>query len=47
MWDRLPGWRWLAKIAKLPGVLFILEMSYRGFLVIRPRMQSLARRLDK
>ena len=47
MWDRLPGWRWLAKIAKLPGVLFILEMSYRGFLFIIPRMQSLARRLDK
>lgn len=47
MWDRLPGWRWMAKIAKLPGVLYLLEIAYKGFLVIRPRMQSFARRLDK
>jgi predicted DCC family thiol-disulfide oxidoreductase YuxK len=47
MWDRLPGWRWLAKIAKLPGVLYLLEAAYKGFLIIRPRMQSFARHLDK
>ena len=47
MWDRLPGWRWLAKFAKLPGMLVILEIAYKGFLYIRPGMQSIARRLDR
>lgn len=47
MWDRLPGWHWLGKIAKFPGVLVILEISYKGFLVIRPSIQSMVRRLEK
>jgi len=46
MWRRLPGWRWLAKLARLPGVLPLLELAYRGFLVVRPVMQKIARRSD-
>lgn len=46
MWNRLPGWRWLARLARLPGVLVMLEWAYRGFLHGRPLLQMLARRWD-
>ena len=46
MWERLPGWRWLAKVAKAPGVLWLLERMYRLFLKIRPSLQAAARRLE-
>lgn len=46
MWSRLPGWRWLARLASLPGMLLLLELAYRGFLLLRPSLQTLVRRLD-
>jgi demethoxyubiquinone hydroxylase (CLK1/Coq7/Cat5 family) len=46
MWGRLPGWRWLARLAQLPGLIVLLEWSYRGFLRVRPAMQAIARRLE-
>ena len=44
MWARLPGWRWLARLAQLPGAMPVLELAYRGFLRVRPWMQAWARR---
>jgi demethoxyubiquinone hydroxylase (CLK1/Coq7/Cat5 family) len=46
MWDRLPGWRWLARFARLPGMLILLEAGYRVFLWVRPGLQAVARRIE-
>ncbi len=32
LWRSLPGWRWLGRIASLPGIAQALELGYRGFL---------------
>ncbi|MFY0691647.1 MAG: DUF393 domain-containing protein [Paracoccaceae bacterium] len=38
VWKVLPGWRWLARAAALPGLLWVMEQAYRGFLRCRPLM---------
>ena len=44
VWAQLPGWKHLAKIALIPGVVQMLEAGYRIFLVFRPWMQRTYRR---
>lgn len=44
VWRTLPGWRWAARIASLPGVTAMLEVGYRLFLPIRPALSRLAAR---
>jgi predicted DCC family thiol-disulfide oxidoreductase YuxK len=36
IWSVLPGWARLARLARLPGVVSLMELGYRVFLVIRP-----------
>ncbi|MEM9257169.1 MAG: DUF393 domain-containing protein [Pseudomonadota bacterium] len=45
LWQALPGWRWLAKIARAPGVTPLLELIYRLFLPARPSLSRAAVRL--
>lgn len=47
LWATLPGWRWLALAARLPGALWVMERGYRGFLRVRPRLQRWVARLDR
>ena len=44
VWSRLPGWRWAARAAALPGALAVLELGYRMFLPVRPFVSRLFRR---
>lgn len=44
IWQSLPGWSWAARIATLPGVTPVLEVSYRLFLPLRPALSRLAGR---
>ena len=46
LWRVMPGWRWLARFAMLPGVTPVLELFYRGFLRVRPGIQRLVRAGD-
>lgn len=47
LWLAMPGWHWLGRIGLLPGVTPLLEVAYRGFLIVRPWLQKLARRAKK
>lgn len=47
LWRNLPGWRWLAQLARIPGMLWLMERSYRAFLRVRPRVQRWVVRLEQ
>ncbi len=46
LWATLPGWRYLAMAARLPGATPLLEVIYRVFLRIRPQMQGIAKAFE-
>jgi predicted DCC family thiol-disulfide oxidoreductase YuxK len=46
MWRRLPGWRWLGRLAALPGMGRLMEAAYDAFLRLRPWLQTQVRRWE-
>ena len=46
LWATLPGWRYLAMAASLPGATPLLEVVYRLFLRVRPQMQGIAKAFE-
>jgi predicted DCC family thiol-disulfide oxidoreductase YuxK len=46
LWSALPGWRWLARVGRLPGAAWLMERTYLLFLRGRPSLQRWARRLE-
>jgi predicted DCC family thiol-disulfide oxidoreductase YuxK len=47
LWAALPGWRWLARVGRLPGAAWAMERLYLVFLRVRPALQRWASRLDR
>ena len=39
LWSNLPRWRWLGRIVSFAPVRMVAELTYRGFLKIRPAIQ--------
>jgi predicted DCC family thiol-disulfide oxidoreductase YuxK len=37
LWSIVPGFKTLGALARLPGMIWVLELAYRGFLRVRPR----------
>ena len=46
LWQQLPRWRLLARIAACPGVIPLMDVFYLGFLRIRPAIQRWVARKD-
>ena len=36
MWDLVPGFRWLAKVTRLPGIRQLSDVGYEVFARVRP-----------
>ncbi len=47
LWAELPGWRWLARLGRVPVMAWLMERAYRGFLRLRPRLQRWAVSLEQ
>lgn len=43
LWLTMPGWQWLGRAGRLPGVTPVLEWLYSGFLHLRPTLQRWVR----
>jgi len=41
LWQQLPGWKYIALLARLPGVLNLMELGYENFLRVRPSIQKI------
>lgn len=41
VWKCLPGWRHLAKLSRIPGIVPVAELAYRAFLRLRPALVRL------
>ena len=46
VWAQLPGWRVLAWLAKVPGMLWMMEKAYNVFLPVRPKIQRFVLMFD-
>lgn len=44
LWRAFPGWRVLGWVFAWPPLSWLLELAYRAFLPLRPRLQRLAHR---
>jgi predicted DCC family thiol-disulfide oxidoreductase YuxK len=44
LWRALPGWRVAGSLLAWPPMSWALELAYRAFLPLRPRLQGLVRR---
>jgi predicted DCC family thiol-disulfide oxidoreductase YuxK len=47
MWAALPGWRWLARAGRLPGMAWAMERMYCRFLHWRPLLQRWVSRRER
>ena len=45
IWHHLPAFRFLSKIAHIPGAIPVIEFAYLGFLKLRPTIQKLVSRI--
>jgi predicted DCC family thiol-disulfide oxidoreductase YuxK len=43
LWRSLPGWRVLGWVAAVPPIVWLLELAYRAFFPLRPRLQRWVR----
>lgn len=46
LWLLFPRWRPLGRVGSLPGMLRVLEYAYRAFLLVRPGIQWLFRKIE-